>query len=114
MVMCTFLRRTLEEMPFEEVDVASSQAEALQCLEDKYYDLVIVDWVLDNKSGLDIVKSMRSSPLHQWTPIAMITSKNRTEDIIEAMRAGVDDYVVKPMRPSLLKKKVARLLKIPA
>ena len=109
-VMCEFLRRTLVDMPFEEVVVAHTGEEGLLRLHEDGFGLVLVDWMLPDTSGLEIVKRMRAGEKYRRTPIMMITGKNQTEDLVQAIHAGVDDYVLKPVRPAVLKEKIEKLM----
>lgn len=109
-VMSEFLRRALSELPFEAIHVAHTGEETRTRLMTDHYDILLIDWILPDSSGLDIVKGLRSGEKYRNTPIIMITGRNQTEDLVQAIQAGVDDYVIKPVRPVMLKEKVSKLL----
>lgn len=74
------------------------------------FDLVVVDWGLPGKNGLSFVRDLRENPDARDLPIMMQTGEDRSEHVQEAVEAGVDDYVVKPVYCETLREKVAALL----
>jgi len=91
------------------VDAASIE-EAAPALHGKNFDLAVVDWMLPGMSGLGFVKYLHTAEsLHPAT--LMVTAKSEPEDIIEALEAGADDYVVKPFDPGVLMARVRALLR---
>lgn len=74
------------------------------------FDLVIVDWGLPRENGLSFVHDLQENPSVQNLPIMMQTGEDRAKYVWEAVKAGVDDYVVKPIRCEILREKVAVLL----
>ena len=73
-------------------------------------DLVITDWAMPSMSGLDLVRAIRSSPTHGKLPVLMITGIAQKEDILQAIEAGVNGYIVKPFEPQTLKEKIQELV----
>lgn len=61
-------------------------------------DLVILDWVLPGKTGIEILRELRALPSRGDTPVMMLTSRRSRNDIIEAVNQGADDYVTKPFK----------------
>lgn len=110
LVMCTVLRRTLEDLPFDEIVTLHTGQEARQRLAEQRFDVVLVDWMLPDLSGLEVVKDIRAGQVNRQSLVIMATAKSLSGDIVQALMAGVDDYVVKPIRPAVLREKVARLL----
>jgi len=73
-------------------------------------DFVITDWNMPNMGGLDFVKALRERPDGATIPILMVTARSIREDIRAAAEAGVNNYVVKPFTPQVLKEKIDQVL----
>ena len=71
---------------------------------------VITDWNMPNMSGVEFARAVRADPLGASVPILMVTTRGAREDIVSAVEAGVNSYVLKPFTPSGLKEKIDRLL----
>ena len=78
------------------VQCASSQAEAMGCLETNLPDVLICEILLGQENGLDLCRSIRSTPSHHHLPIMLLTSLTTIQDKVAGFEAGADDYVVKP------------------
>ena len=73
-------------------------------------DFVITDWNMPIMSGLDLTKAIRSDDRFKHLPILMVTTRGLKADIIEALKARVNNYVVKPFTPAILKEKMEAIL----
>ena len=73
-------------------------------------DFVITDWNMPNMTGLDLTKAIRSDDRFKHLPILMVTTRGLKTDIIEALKAKVNNYVVKPFTPAVLKEKMDAVL----
>ncbi len=73
-------------------------------------DFIITDWNMPNMTGLELVKAIRGSAQFAELPILMVTTRGIKEDIIEALQARVNNYVVKPFTPQILKEKIDQIL----
>jgi len=73
-------------------------------------DFIITDWNMPNVSGLDFVKSVRSDAKYSEIPILMVTTRGMKQDILEALKAKVNSYVIKPFTPQVLKEKIDGVL----
>jgi len=71
---------------------------------------VITDWNMPNVSGLDLVKAIRQHPKYSTIPILMVTTRGVKDDIMEALHAKVNNYVIKPFTPQILKEKIEQIL----
>jgi len=90
---------------------AGDGREALTKLEsDDSINFVITDWNMPEVSGLELVKAIRSSDKYGKIPILMVTTRGLKEDIIEALAAKVNNYVVKPFTPQILKEKIEQVI----
>jgi two-component system chemotaxis response regulator CheY len=74
--------------------------------------MIITDWNMPEMDGLTFVKTLRSKEEYKDTPILMVTTEAAKEDILTALRSGVNNYVVKPFTPDTLQEKVNKLLGI--
>lgn len=84
--------------------------EALKQLDEHKVDFVITDWNMPNMTGLELTKAIRSSESLMHLPILMVTTRGLKSDIIEALKAKVNNYVVKPFTPQILKEKLDAIL----
>jgi two-component system, OmpR family, phosphate regulon response regulator PhoB len=85
--------------------------EALQLLRNAKPDLVILDWMMPGKSGVQFARELRSNPSTQAIPILMLTAKGEEADKVLGLDAGADDYVTKPFSPKELVARVKALLR---
>jgi two-component system copper resistance phosphate regulon response regulator CusR len=88
-----FISRGLSEEGFQ-LREAGDGAEALDRLRDSRVDLVLLDWMLPGKSGLEVLSELRAQG--DVTPIIMLTARDTVAERVEALNAGADDYLVKP------------------
>ena len=101
---------TLKRIHYEDIIEAEDGADAYAKLEtESGIDFIITDWNMPNMSGLEFVNKVRSSDF-KTLPILMVTTRSIKEDIIEAMKAGVNSYIVKPFTPQTLQEKIDRIL----
>lgn len=99
---------SLQRIGHPECVEAVDGQEALD-LFDASIDFVITDWNMPNMGGLELVRALRAGPGAR-VPIIMVTTRSVKEDIIQAAHAGVNNYLVKPFTPQLLKEKVDQVL----
>jgi two-component system, OmpR family, phosphate regulon response regulator PhoB len=85
--------------------------EALLLLRNTKPDLVILDWMMPGKSGVQFARELRSNPATQSIPILMLTAKGEEADKVLGLDAGADDYVTKPFSPKELVARVKALLR---
>ncbi len=100
---------SLQRIGFENIVEAGDGAQGLERLDDSI-DFVITDWNMPGMGGLDLVKAIRSRPNGKQLPILMVTTRSVREDIVQAAQAGVNNYVVKPFTPQVLKEKIDQVL----
>ena len=104
--MVRIIRNLLRQLGFEDVDDAQNGVSALAKLQAKRYGLVISDWNMEPMTGFDLLREVRSDPSLGEIPFIMVTAESRTENVIAAKKAGVDDYIVKPFNAHTLKAKI--------
>ncbi len=101
----------LEDLGFEKISEAENGAVAFKKLtEEKDYNFLITDWNMPELSGLELVKKIRSNNDLKKIPIMMVTTESKKTDIIEAAKAGVNGYVIKPFTPEAIKEKIDKIL----
>ncbi len=104
--MVRILRNLLKQLGYENVDDASDGAEALKKIEAKNYGLVISDWNMEPMTGYDLLRQVRSRPETMRLPFIMVTAESKTENVIAAKKAGVNNYIVKPFNAQTLRGKI--------
>jgi len=104
--MVRILRNLLRQLGFEDVDDAQDGVSALAKMQAKRYGLVISDWNMEPMTGYDLLREVRSDPELGEIPFIMVTAESRTENVIAAKKAGVDNYIVKPFNAQTLKAKI--------
>ena len=104
--MLRIIRNLLKQIGFENVDDASDGSAALAKMVGKKYGLVISDWNMEPMTGYDLLREIRASPELSQTPFIMITAESKTENVIAAKKAGVNNYIVKPFNAATLKTKM--------
>lgn len=108
--MRRIIKNTLLKIGFSNVLEAGNGIEALEVIAQNKVDLIITDWNMPEMDGLTFVKTLRSKDQYKEVPILMITTEAAKEDILTALRSGVNNYVVKPFTPEILQEKVFKLL----
>ena len=103
------LKNALKEMGYENVDEAEDGQVALQKLRKGKYDFVITDWNMPNMTGIELVQEIRKDPDLKHLPILMVTAEAKKENIILALKSGVNNYIVKPFTPKVLKEKISAI-----
>jgi two-component system, chemotaxis family, chemotaxis protein CheY len=104
--MIRIIRNLLKQLGFEDVDDASDGSAALSKLREKRYGLVISDWNMEPMTGYELLKEVRQDRGLSKTPFIMVTAESKTENVIAAKKAGVNNYIVKPFNAQTLKTKI--------
>ena len=100
---------SLQRIGYNDTVEAGDGQEALAKF-DASIGFVITDWNMPNMSGLDLTRALRAYPDGKSVPILMVTTRSVKEDIIAAVQAGVNNYIVKPFTPQVLKEKIDAVL----
>ena len=108
--MIRIIRNLLKQLGFEDIDDASDGSAALSKLREKKYGLVISDWNMEPMTGYELLKEVRADPGLNKTPFIMVTAESKTENVIAAKKAGVNNYIVKPFNAQTLRSKIAAVL----
>jgi two-component system chemotaxis response regulator CheY len=100
---------SLQRIGFHDTIEAGDGQEALAKF-DSSVKFVITDWNMPNMTGTEFTKVLRSREDGKHVPVLMVTARSVKEDILTAMEAGVNNYIVKPFTPAVLKEKIDALL----
>ncbi|MFQ5498224.1 MAG: response regulator [Candidatus Zixiibacteriota bacterium] len=101
---------TLKRAGFSDIVEACDGKDALAKLKVDKVDFVITDWNMPEMDGLAFVTTVRKMDEYKSLPILMVTTRSVKEDIVEALKAGVNNYIVKPFTPDTLKEKIKQVL----
>jgi two-component system, chemotaxis family, chemotaxis protein CheY len=104
---------SLQRIGYEDTVEAGDGKEALS-MYGAAIGCVITDWNMPHMNGLELVRALRGRPDGQNVPILMVTTRSVREDILAAIEAGVNNYIVKPFTPQVLKEKLDGILKAAA
>ncbi len=108
--MLRIIRNLMKQLGFNNVDEATDGSAALQKLRDKRYGLIISDWNMEPMTGLQLLQEVRADGELKAMPFVMITAESKTENVIAAKQAGVNNYIVKPFNAATLKSKLQAVL----
>ncbi len=98
--------RSINAIGIDSVAEACDGEQAISMFKPGMFDLVLTDWNMPNKTGLDVARAIR--PQDPNVPIVMITTESEKARVVEAIQAGVTDYLVKPFTPDKLKEKLGK------
>ncbi len=108
--MLRIINNLLRQLGFVNIDEATDGTMALDLFNKKKYGLVISDWNMEPMSGLDLLKNVRALNDNQSVPFIMVTAESKTENVVAAKQAGVNNYIIKPFNADTLKTKISAVL----
>ena len=110
--MLKIVRNLLGQLGFNNIDEATDGKMALEKLGDseKNFKLIISDWNMEPMSGLELLKQVRVHEKYKAVPFIMVTAESKTENVIVAKKAGVNNYIIKPFNAQTLKDKMTAVL----
>lgn len=108
--MIRIIRNLLKQLGFNNVDDAPDGSAALEMMRSRRYGLVISDWNMEPMTGYELLKEVRADEKLKTTPFIMVTAESKTENVIAAKKAGVNNYIVKPFNAATLKGKLVSVL----
>ena len=103
-------RKVLSEMGIEDITEAGNGKEAIAALKAGTFDFVLMDVNMPEMTGLEALKEIKATPEIAATPIIMCTSVAEKTQVMEAIKAGASNYLVKPFQPEDLKKKIEAVM----
>jgi len=90
---------------------ADNGEDAFKLVQSRPVDLVFLDWNMPKMSGIDFLKQIRNIDAFKRLPIIMVTSEISKNNVIEALKNGATDYIIKPIDEKLFKEKVIKVLR---
>lgn len=109
--MRRIVSNALRDIGYTELTEAADGEEAVEKLNGVPVDFIITDWNMPKMNGLDLTKAIRSHPSFGNLPILMITTRGMKEDVVAAMQARVNNYIVKPFTADVLREKINLIMK---
>ena len=109
--MRRIVRNLLKELGYTNTEEAEDGNVALNMLRNDKFDFVVSDWNMPNMTGIELLKSIRADAALKSLPVLMITAEARKENIIEAVQAGANGYIVKPFTAATLDEKLNKIFK---
>jgi len=109
--MRRIIANSLHRLGFAEILEAENGVDALEKIEGLKVDLVVTDWNMPEMNGADLVRTLRGMAEYNEVPIIMITTRGMKDDVMTAMKLGVNGYVIKPFTPEVLKSKIEAVVK---
>ncbi len=100
----------LKQLGFTNIIEAENGKEAFEKAKSEKVDLIISDWNMPVMTGLDFLKAVRSDKELKDTPFLMVTAESEKSNVIEAIKAGVSNYIIKPFTAQTLKEKLSKIL----
>ena len=107
--MRRIVKNLLKQLGFENIDEAEDGAQALGKLKAGGYGLVVSDWNMPVMEGIDLLRHVRQDEALKTMPFLMVTAEAEKDKVITAIKAGVDNYVVKPFTAEVLKEKLEKI-----
>jgi len=108
--MRRIIKNILLEIGYHNVEEAEDGNVALQKLKGGKFDFVITDWNMPNMSGLELLTAIRKDAALLAIPVLMVTAEAAKENVISAVQAGVNNYIVKPFTAAVLKERIDLIL----
>ncbi len=108
--MRKIIKNILSQLGFKNIYEADDGTTALELLKKEKIDLIISDWNMPKMSGLELLKAVRSDPNLKDIIFIMVTAEAQKDNVIEAIKHGVNQYIVKPFTPETLKEKLEKVL----
>jgi two-component system chemotaxis response regulator CheY len=104
------IRNLLKQVGYLNIVEAEDGVIALRILKSQKIALVISDWNMPNMTGLDLLKAVRADEELKTTPFLMVTAEALQDNVIAAVKAGVNNYIVKPFTADVLNEKITKIL----
>jgi two-component system chemotaxis response regulator CheY len=109
--MLGLISATLKTLGAEKIVTEYNGLNAWNTLKKSHIDLIISDWDMPQMSGLELLRLVKESDTHKHIPFLLLTASTEKERVLEAVEAGVSDYLAKPFTPKELEYRVIKLLR---
>jgi two-component system, chemotaxis family, chemotaxis protein CheY len=104
------VRNLLKQVGYEDIVEAEDGVMALKALKSQKIDVVVSDWNMPNMSGLELLKAVRADAELAKTPFLMVTAEALQDNVVAAVKAGVNNYIVKPFTAEVLNEKIRKIM----
>jgi two-component system chemotaxis response regulator CheY len=109
--MRRIVKNIMKQLGFPNVEEAENGQDALDKLRSESFGLVISDWNMPVMTGIDLLRAIRADDKLKAIPVLMVTAEAQKENLIEAIKAGVSNYIVKPFTAEVLQEKMNKIFK---
>lgn len=103
------VKNTLEQFGFNNIEEVADGYSALVRLKSALFDFVIMDWGISQMSGLDLLKQIRADPELKHIPVLMVTEDRLQENVVVAIKAGLNDYIIRPFDANIFAEKLEKI-----
>ena len=107
--MRRIVKGVLKQLGFNNIIEAEDGDQALKQLHKEKVGLIVSDWNMPNMTGLDLLKAVRADEKLKDTPFLMVTAEGQKENVVQAVQAGVSNYIVKPFTPETFSAKLEKI-----
>lgn len=107
--MRRIIENSLKKLGIKEITDAENGVDALEKIQKQDFDMILTDWNMPEMNGKELVEHIRKIDKYQKVPILMITTRGMQDDVVTAIKTGVNGYIVKPFTPEVLKKKMVEI-----
>ncbi|HJT18911.1 MAG TPA: chemotaxis response regulator CheY [Nitrospira sp.] len=107
--MRRIVKNILKQLGFANLEEAENGEEALQKLRSDSYGFVVSDWNMPVMPGIAMLKAIRADDKLKHIPVLMVTAEAQKENLIEAIQAGVSNYIVKPFTAETMQEKIGKI-----
>ncbi len=109
--MRRIVKNILKQLGFNNLEEAENGQEALTKLKADTYGFVVSDWNMPVMMGIDMLRAIRADEALKKIPVLMVTAEAQKENLMEAVQAGVSNYVVKPFTAETMQEKINKIFK---
>lgn len=109
--MRRIVKNILKQLGFSNLDEAENGQEALQKLRADTFGFVVSDWNMPVMTGIDMLRAIRADEKLKAIPVLMVTAEAQQHNLIEAVQAGVSNYIIKPFTAETMQEKIAKIFK---
>ena len=107
--MRRIVRGVLKDIGFTNIVEADNGVKAVEVLKSEKIDFIVSDWNMPEMSGIDLLKTVRSTDAWKDLPFLMVTAEGKSEQVLEAVKNRVNNYVIKPFTPATLEEKIRKI-----
>jgi two-component system chemotaxis response regulator CheY len=109
--MRRIVKNIMKQLGFANVEEAENGQDALSKLKAESFGFVISDWNMPVMTGIDLLRAIRADDKLKAIPVLMVTAEAQKENLVEAIQAGVSNYIVKPFTAEVLQEKMSKIFK---